>query len=103
MENKIVKLTENDLQEIIKESVNEILKEYSPWESHYKFKLHNAAKGKNKETDSDDDRNLNVYDTGHKGKASLMAQGMGGEQKQKIARNYGSTIRQARNNFEKNK
>lgn len=48
------------------------------------------------------DRNLNVYDNGFKGKASLYAQKDGDEEdRDKAARNLGTTMRQSKQNYNK--
>lgn len=67
----------------------------------HKGQLHKAAKGQRNHDwydrhPEDLDRNMNVYDTGCKGKTSLMAQGVGGKEKEKIAKSYRSTINQTK-------
>lgn len=49
------------------------------------------------------DRNLNVYDNGYKGEASLYAQKNDELGKGRTARNIGTTMRQSKQNFEKNR
>jgi hypothetical protein len=49
------------------------------------------------------DRNLNIYDNGYKGKASLYAQKNDDLLRGRAARNLGTTMRQSKRNFEKNR
>ena len=72
--------------------------EGGPFTSFYKANLHHAAKGDKyhewfEKHPEDLDRNLNIYDIGHKGKTSLYAQDSD-EKKSKTAKSYRPTMRQ---------
>lgn len=67
--------------------------------SVYLAKLGRDKHGFFKDNDIEMDRNLNVYDNGYEGEASLYAQ----QNDDRGARNLGTTMRQSLQNFEKNK
>lgn len=54
-----------------------------------------------KDNDIEMDRNLNVYDNGYKGKNSKYAQGDDSDDRTRIARNIGTTMRQSKENYKK--